>query len=319
MRAFVFPGQGSQYVGMGKELAESFTQARHTFEEVDEALGQNLFRLMTEGDENELNMTENTQPALMAVSMAVMNVLTREAGISAHKVTSFMAGHSLGEYSALTAASSLNIWDTAKLLKTRGRAMQEAMPAGTGAMAAIVGLEMETINAIADSVAHESGTDIVCQCANDNAPGQVVVSGHATAVDLAHEKAEAQGAKKVVKLPVSAPFHCTLMAPAAKTMAQALADTDIHPPRVPIVSNVTAGGESDPPRLRQLLVDQITQTVRWRESVQFMQEQGVTSMIEIGAGKVLSGLNRRIDRNIASMNVETPEQVEALIDTLNKA
>ena len=318
MRAFVFPGQGSQYVGMGRELAETFTQARYTFEEVDEALGKNLFRLMTEGDEDELNMTENTQPALMAVSMAVINVLTREAGIHPHKVTSFMAGHSLGEYSALTASAALNIWDTAQLLQTRGHAMQEAMPAGTGAMAAIMGLEMEAIHEIADTAAHESGRGIVCECANDNAPGQVVVSGHAAAVDLIHEKAEAQGAKKVVRLPVSAPFHCTLMAPAAKTMAQALADTDIHPPRVPIVSNVTARAESDPPRLRQLLVEQITQTVRWRESVQFMQEQGVTSIIEIGAGKVLSGLNRRIDRNIASMNVEKPEEVEALIDTLNK-
>ena len=318
MRAFVFPGQGSQYIGMGKELAETFTQARYTFEEVDEALGFNLFRLMTEGDERELNMTENTQPALMAVSMAVMNILTREAGIQPHKTTAFMAGHSLGEYSALTASAALNIWDTARLLQTRGRAMQEAMPAGTGAMAAIMGLEMEAINEIADTAVHESGKDIVCECANDNAPGQVVVSGHASAVDLIQEKAEAQGAKKVVKLPVSAPFHCTLMAPAAKTMAQALADTNIHPPRVPIVSNVTARAESDPPRLRQLLVDQITQTVRWRESVQYMQEQGVTSIIEIGAGKVLSGLNRRIDRNIASMNVETPEQVEALIETLQK-
>jgi [acyl-carrier-protein] S-malonyltransferase len=314
--AFVFPGQGSQFVGMGKDLAESFPVAKATFAEIDAALGQNLSALMFGGDEAELNLTENTQPALMAVSLAIINVLKREAGLRIENVAAFVAGHSLGEYSALTATGALEIESCAKLLKIRGQAMQKAVPVGIGSMAAILGMDLPDVQKVAKQASAQAGAELVCQTANDNSVGQVVVSGHAAAVQIAVDLASAAGAKKAVILPVSAPFHCSLMAPAAQTMAYALADTNIRPPCVPVVSNVTAKGESEPSDIRRLLVDQITGLVRWRESVLWMKEQGVNEIIEIGAGKVLSGLVKRIDKEIACESVGTPEQVTALIEKL---
>lgn len=311
-RAFVFPGQGSQFVGMGKDLAEAYATARETFEEIDDTLEQNLSKLMFEGPEDELTLTENTQPALMAVSMAVMNILSREAGIKLEDICDYVAGHSLGEYSALCAAGAIELSDTARLLKLRGRAMQDAVPVGKGAMAAILGLEFEDVKAIA---AAASNADI-CEAANDNSPGQAVVSGHKDAVEKAITLAQEKGAKKAVQLPVSAPFHSTLMAPAAQRMAEALADTDIRPPCVPVIANVTASPVSEPSDIRRLLVDQVTGMVRWRESVQWMAENGVTRITEIGAGKVLSGLIRRIDREIETSSVGTAEQLEALVAEL---
>ncbi len=316
--AFVFPGQGSQSVGMGKDLAESFATARETFQEIDDALGQKLSTLMFEGPESDLNLTENTQPALMAVSMAIVNILQRDAGIRIEKVAAFAAGHSLGEYSALTATGALEIASCAKLLKTRGQAMQKAVPVGIGSMAAILGMDLPDVQKVAKEASQQAGKELVCQAANDNSVGQVVVSGHAAAVQLAVDLASQAGAKKAVILPVSAPFHCSLMAPAAQTMAYALADTNIRPPCVPVVSNVTAKGVTEPSDIRRLLVDQITGLVRWRESVLWMKEQGVTEIIEIGSGKVLSGLIKRIDKDITAESVGTPDQVTALIEKLKK-
>jgi len=315
-RAFIFPGQGSQFVGMGKDLAASFVEAREVFEEVDHALSQNLSKIMFEGDESELNLTENTQPALMAHSLAVAKILRKQGGIKFENVCSFMAGHSLGEYSALTTAGALELAMTAKLLKVRGKAMQKAVPVGIGAMAAILGLNLPEVQAVVKQAKEKGGREVVCQAANDNSDGQVVVSGHAGAVQLAVNLATAAGAKKAILLPVSAPFHCSLMAPAAQEMAYALADTNIRPPFVPVVSNVTAKGVSEPSDIRRLLVDQITGMVRWRESVQWMKEQGVTEMVELGAGKVLAGLVKRIEKDIACESVGTPEQIEALITKL---
>ena len=317
-KAFIFPGQGSQFIGMGKDLAESFPKAKETFQEVDDALGQNLSALMFDGDEADLNLTENTQPALMAVSMAVVNIL-KENGIKLEEACAFVAGHSLGEYSALTAAGTLEIADTARLLKIRGQAMQKAVPVGVGSMAAILGLDFEDVKNIANQAsqkASEQGADNVCDAANDNSVGQVVVSGHKAAVQIAVDLATEAGAKRAVILPVSAPFHCALMAPAAQKMAHALADANFRPPVVSVVANVTAQGESDPNDLRRLLVDQITGMVRWRESVLWMGENNVTEMVELGAGKVLSGLIRRINKDIACTSVGTPEQVEELIKKL---
>lgn len=311
-RAFIFPGQGSQFPGMGRDLAAAFTEAKELFQEIDDALSENLTRLMFEGPESDLNLTENTQPALMAVSMAVVRVLQRQGGIELDRHCAFVAGHSLGEYSALTAAEALEVGDTAKLLKLRGQAMQEAVPVGMGAMAAILGLDFEEVRAIAAQV--ENGG--VCQAANDNSPGQVVVSGHKGAVEAAIALATERGAKKAIALPVSAPFHCSLMAPAAQRMARALADTNIRPPQVPVVANVTAQGVSEPSEIRALLVDQITGVVRWRESVIWMKEQGVSEMIELGAGKVLSGLVRRIDKDIEALSVGAPDAIEDLIKKL---
>ncbi|MCB1531987.1 MAG: ACP S-malonyltransferase [Alphaproteobacteria bacterium] len=310
--AFIFPGQGSQFVGMGRELAETFTEARDVFDQIDESLGQNLKQLMFEGPEGELNLTENTQPALMAVSMAVIAVLKEQGGIHVSDTCQFVAGHSLGEYSALTAAGTFELADTARLLKLRGQSMQKAVPVGEGSMAAVLGLDFADVLAIA----REAAQDDVCQAANDNSVGQVVVSGTKAAVERAVALASEKGAKRAVILPVSAPFHCTLMAPAAQKMASALADTTIRPPSVPVVSNVTAQGVTDPSEIRTLLVDQITGMVRWRESVIWMKEQGVTEMVEIGAGKVLSGLVRRIEKDVACESVGTPEQIEALITKL---
>ncbi len=315
-RAFIFPGQGSQFVGMGKDLAAAFTEARAVFQEVDDALSQNLTKLMFEGDESELNLTANTQPALMAVSMAVVKILRKQGGIQFDKVCAFMAGHSLGEYAALTATGALDLNITAKLLQTRGQAMQEAVPVGKGAMAAILGLDLPDVQAVVKKATAAGNKEVVCQCANDNSPGQVVISGHAAAVQNAITLATEAGAKKAIMLAVSAPFHCSLMAPAAQVMAYALADTNIRPPCVPIVANVTAKGESEPADIRRLLVDQITGMVRWRESVLWMKDQGVTEMVELGAGKVLSGLVKRIDKDVACESVGTPEQIEALIAKL---
>lgn len=316
MKAFVFPGQGSQFIGMGKDLAEAFQDARETFEEVNDAIGKDLFKLMTEGSESDLNLTENTQPALMAVSMAVNNVITRQGGIQLTKVINFVAGHSLGEYSALTAAGSLELSKTTQLLKTRGQAMQKAVPVGVGSMAAILGLDLPDVQDVVAAATKQIGGGKLVECANDNSQGQVVISGHKEAVALAMELATAKGAKRAIELPVSAPFHCTLMAPAAHQMSYALADTNIRPPVVPCVSNITATGVSEPHEIRRLLVDQITGAVRWRESVQWMKEQGVTEMYELGAGKVLAGLVKRIDKDIACESVGTPEQIESLIEKL---
>jgi [acyl-carrier-protein] S-malonyltransferase len=297
---------------MGRELAESFAEARHTFEEVDDALGQKLSKLIFEGPENDLNMTENTQPALMAMSMAVVNVLAKQGGVKLEECCAFVAGHSLGEYSALTAAGALALADTAKLLRIRGRAMQDAVPVGIGAMAAILGLDFEDVKAIAAA----ASTKEICAAANDNSPGQVVVSGHKGAVEAAIALAQERGAKRAILLPVSAPFHCQLMQPAADKMAEALAQAAIRAPAVPVVANVTAQAESDPDTIRRLLVEQITGVVRWRESVQWMKAQGVSEMVELGAGKVLAGLARRIDGDIAASSIGTPQQVEELVAKL---
>jgi [acyl-carrier-protein] S-malonyltransferase len=310
--AFVFPGQGSQEVGMGRALADAFPAAREVFEEVDEALGQNLSKLMFEGPDDDLRLTENAQPALMAVSMAVMRVLEAEGGFSLAGTAAFVAGHSLGEYSALAAAGAFALADTARLLKTRGQAMQQAVPVGEGAMAALLGLELDDARAVA---AAASGGKI-CAVANDNSPGQVVVSGHASAVERAMELARDRGAKRAVMLPVSAPFHCSLMAPAAEVMAEALGKTEISAPTPVLVANVTAESVADPDTIRRHLVEQVTGAVRWRESVLYMKEKGVDRLIEAGAGKVLSGLARRIDRELTGRAINTPDDIEDFLKTI---
>ena len=309
-RAFVFPGQGSQAVGMGKELADAFSEAREVFDEIDEALGQNLSGLMFDGPEDELMFTENAQPALMAVSMAVMRVLRAEGGFCLADNASHIAGHSLGEYSALAAAGVFSLADVARLLKTRGRAMQEAVPIGRGAMAALIGLSPKDAIAIAT----EAAGDGVCDFANDNAPGQVVVSGSKVAVERAVDLAKDKGAKRALLLPVSAPFHCALMAPAADVMAQALAGVTMTDPRVPVVANVIAKPVSDAVRARELLVEQVTGLVRWRECVLTMKDAGVTELVEVGAGKVLSGLARRIDGALLVSNLGGPKDVVAFLE-----
>lgn len=306
--AFVFPGQGAQTIGMGRDLAEAYPAARAVFDEVDEALGEKLSALIWEGDLETLTLTQNAQPALMATSMAAIRALQAE-GIGIERA-SFVAGHSLGEYSAHCAAGTLSIADTARLLRTRGMAMQAAVPVGVGAMAALLGLDFEAVT----EVAQEAAQGDVCQAANDNDPAQVVVSGHKAAVERAIEIAKAKGAKRAVMLPVSAPFHCALMAPAAEVMAKALSGVKMTDPAVSIVPNVTAEGSTNVPALNKLLVEQITSSVRWRESVLWMAGQGVTEMWEIGAGKALSGMVRRIDRSVATRSISGPDDVKAALD-----
>jgi len=313
-RAFIFPGQGAQQVGMGRALAEAYPAAKAVFEEVDEALGEKLSQLIWEGDQETLTLTENAQPALMATSMAAVKALESEGVRIAD--AAFVAGHSLGEYSALAAAGALTIADTARLLRIRGRAMQEAVPVGVGAMAAILGLDIETVEAVAaaavSQMASEAGEDLVCEVANDNDPSQVVVSGHKAAVERACVIAKERGAKRAVMLPVSAPFHCSLMKPAAEAMARALAKVSIARPAVPLVANVCAQAISDPATIRSLLVEQVTGRVRWRESVIFMVEEGVSEFIETGAGKALCGMIRRISRVSACKPAGKPEDIAAL-------
>lgn len=303
--AFVFPGQGSQQVGMGKALADNFAVARAVFDEVDAALGEKLSSIMWEGPEDALTLTANAQPALMAVSLAVTRVLEAEAGLDLARDARFVAGHSLGEYSALAAAGSLSITDAAKLLRIRGRAMQDAVPVGQGAMAALLGLDYDAAREVAEA-AREGD---VCEAANDNAPGQVVVSGHKAAVERALVIAKEKGAKRAVLLPVSAPFHCALMAPAAEAMRAALAEAAVNAPVVPVVCNVLAAPVTSPDDIRQRLVEQVTGTVRWRESVQYMAGQGVTRLVELGAGKVLSGLVKRIVDGVEAQSIGTPDDV----------
>ena len=309
-RAFVFPGQGAQSIGMGKALADAYPAAKAVFDEVDEALGESLSSLIWDGDQDQLTLTQNAQPALMATSLAAMRALEAE-GV---KITdaSFVAGHSLGEYSALAAAGTLSIADAARLLRTRGAAMQEAVPVGVGAMAALLGLDFETARAVAEEAAQGE----VCQAANDNDPAQVVVSGHKAAVERAVEIAKAKGAKRALLLPVSAPFHCELMAPAATVMAEALDNVDMKAPAVPLVANVRASAVDDPQTIRSLLVEQVTGSVRWRESVAYMADQGVTEIWEIGAGKALSGMVRRIAKEITCRAVGTPDDVAAAMESL---
>lgn len=311
-QAFVFPGQGSQSLGMGKALAESFTEAKEIFQEINDALSYDLTAIMWGEDEHALNMTENTQPALMAVSVAVTRVLEKQGRFKLADKAAFVAGHSLGEYSALTAVNALELGDTSRLLKLRGQAMQRAVPVGQGAMAAVLGLSFDDVALIAQ----EASGEMVCQAANDNADGQVVISGHVQAVEKAVALASEKGAKRAVMLPVSAPFHCTLMAPAAQEMNAALTQVVIRPPSIPVIANVTAQAETDPNDIRRLLVDQITGRVRWRESVQWMTANGVTGMIELGSGKVLCGLAKRINKELTTMNAETPEDIEKLLETL---
>lgn len=308
-RAFVFPGQGSQAIGMGKELLAAFPVARETLEEVDDALGQNLTRLMAEGPAEELTLTENAQPALMAVSMAVLRVLEAEGGVDIADACAFVAGHSLGEYSALAAARSFGLADTARLLKTRGQAMQKAVPVGEGGMAALLGAELDQAQEIADAAAEGQ----ICAPANDNAPGQVVLSGSVGAIDRAIKIAGERGIRRSVKLPVSAPFHCAMMAPAAEVMEKALGKVEFVRPLVPVIANVTAAAAENPDDIRALLVEQVTSMVRWRESVLAMRDAGVDTLIELGAGKVLSGLTKRIDRDMTSLNAESPDDIEAVL------
>lgn len=314
-RALIFPGQGSQAVGMGRELAEAFASAREVFDEVNEALGQNLSKLMWEGPQEYLTLTENAQPAIMAVSLAVIRTLEGEGGFRLADKAAFVAGHSLGEYSALAAADALSVSDTARLLKHRGQAMQRAVPVGVGAMAALLGLDFDQAAEVAAEAAQGPNGEEVCTAANDNGGGQVVVSGVKAAVERAIEIAKTRGAKRSMLLPVSAPFHCPLMQPAADEMAEALAEVEFKAPSVPLVANVTASKVADPATIRDLLVKQVTGMVRWRESVLYMEGEGVSAFVEVGAGKALSGMVKRIAREPQILAVGTPADVEAFLKT----
>ena len=309
-RALVFPGQGSQAVGMGKELYDAFPAAKAVFDEVDDALGEKLSDVIFNGPEDQLTLTANTQPALMAVSLAAFAVL-KDKGFDLASSAAYVAGHSLGEYSALAAAGTFSVGDAAKLLRTRGSAMQAAVPVGEGAMAALLGLDWETASAVAE----EAAGDEVCSAANDNVEGQVVISGAKAAVERAAELAKEKGAKRAVMLPVSAPFHCALMQPAADAMAEALGAASMNAPVVPVIANVTAAPTTDPDEIRKLLVEQVTGTVRWRESVAKMVDLGVDQMVEIGAGKVLSGMVRR-NKAIEGSNIGGPDDIEAFLSSL---
>ncbi len=310
-RALVFPGQGSQFVGMGKALADAEPAAKLVFEEVNDALSQDLSKIMWEGPEEDLRLTENTQPALMAVSMAVIRIL-ESGGLKIEEIASHVAGHSLGEYSALAATGAFSLSDTARLLKLRGQAMQRAVPVGEGAMAAILGLSMDDVN----TTCEEAADGQVVVAANDNADGQVVVSGHKGAVERAIEIAKAKGAKRGMLLPVSAPFHCPLMQPAADEMRAALAGVAIERPVLPVIANVLAAPISEPDGIANLLVEQVTGAVRWRETVGSMTSLGIHQMVEVGAGKVLSGLARRIDRDLETANLQEPADIDAFVSSL---
>ena len=311
-RAFVFPGQGSQAVGMGVDLAGAFATARDVFQEVDEALKQNLFKLMREGPESDLVLTENAQPALMAVSVAVVRILERDGGKPLSGLARQVAGHSLGEYSALAAAGSLQLADAARLLKLRGQSMQKAVPVGVGAMAALLGIELEP----AQEACVEAAKGEVVSVANDNGGGQVVVSGHKAAVERTIETAKAKGAKRGMMLPVSAPFHCSLMQPAADAMQAALETVALGTPRVALVANVLASEITEPGNIKQRLVEQVTGLVRWRETVQYMKSQGVEMLVECGSGKVLSGLVKRIDKEMTGLALNTPADIETFLKTV---
>jgi len=312
-RALTFPGQGSQAVGMGQALAEAFPAAKELFREVDDALDQHLSRLMWNGPEAELTQTENAQPALMAVSLAVMRVLERDGKFDWAKHATFVAGHSLGEYSALAAAGAFSVGQTARLLKARGMAMRNAAPPGISGMAALLGADF----AQAEEVTKEAskGSE-VCVIANDNAPGQIVISGHKAALERAAEIAKTKGIKRLMMLPVAAAFHSPLMAPAARQMEDLLARESITPPRVPVISNVSVNPESDPDTIRRLLVEQVTGRVRWRETIAGLRDRGVTSAVEVGAGKVLTTMAKRIDKDLPATSIESPQEVEAFMKTL---
>jgi [acyl-carrier-protein] S-malonyltransferase len=310
-RALVFPGQGSQFVGMGKSLADAEPAAKQLFEEVNDSLSQNLSKIMWEGTEDDLRLTENAQPALMAVSLAVIRVL-EAGGLKVEGIASHVAGHSLGEYSALAATGAFSVADTARLLKLRGQAMQRAVPVGEGAMAAILGLSMDDVKAVCTDVAN----DQIVVAANDNADGQIVISGHLAAVERAIDAAKEKGAKRGMLLPVSAPFHCPLMQPAADEMRAALADIEINRPALPVIANVLAAPVSEPSGIANLLVEQVTGAVRWRESVASMTSLGIEQMVEVGAGKVLSGLARRIDKSLETANLQEPADIEAFVAKL---
>ena len=312
-RAFIFPGQGSQAIGMGKLLADSFAPAREVFEEVDEALQQKLSRLMWEGPESDLMLTENAQPAIMAASFAVIRVLQREAGLDLAKHARLVAGHSLGEYTALAAAGAFTLSDAARLLKARGRAMQDAVPVGEGAMSALLGIEIEPAEQAAAEATAQGG---ICVVANDNAPGQVVISGSKATVERAGEIAKTKGAKRAMALAVSAPFHCPLMQPAADKMREALAQVTIRPPAAPVVANVTAAETGEPEAIRRLLVEQVTGRVRWRESVLGFRQLGFDRTVEAGGNKVLTGMVKRIDRDLQATTLDTPADIEAFAKTL---
>ncbi len=312
-RAFIFPGQGSQAVGMGRQLADAFAAAREVFEEVDEALSQKLSRLMWDGPEDELTLTENAQPAIMAASLAVIRVLEREGSLDLARHARIVAGHSLGEYSALAAAGALGLSDAARLLKLRGQAMQRAVPAGEGAMSALLGIEVADAEAAAIEAAAQGG---ICVVANDNAPGQVVISGTKATVERAGEFAKGKGAKRAMMLAVSAPFHCPLMQPAADAMRDALSKVTIRPPAAPIVANVTASEINEPETIRRLLVEQVTSRVRWRESVLVFRHLGVDTTVECSGNKVLTGMVKRIDRELQTVALDSPVDIEAFAKAL---
>ncbi|GAA0543168.1 [acyl-carrier-protein] S-malonyltransferase [Rhizomicrobium palustre] len=316
-RAFIFPGQGSQAVGMGKALAEAFAPAREVFQEVDEALSQHLSKLMWEGPESDLVLTENAQPAIMAASIAVLRVLEKEGGLDVAKHARLVAGHSLGEYSALCAAGAFTLADTAKLLKIRGRAMQAAVPVGEGGMYALIGADIALAEEVAkEAVAAATESDPVCVVANDNAPGQVVISGRKATVDRAGELAKAKGVKRALALAVSAPFHCPMMQPAAEAMAEALAAVTIAPLKAPVVANVIAAETNEPEAVRRLLVEQVTGRVRWRESIAALRSFGVETTVEFGGNKVLTGMVKRIDKDLLTVSLDTPADIEAFARTL---
>ena len=311
-RALVFPGQGSQRVGMGKEIYDAFTTAKAVFQEVDETLNQNLSRLMFEGPETELTLTENAQPALMTVSIAIVRILVEDGFLTLSDIAAFVAGHSLGEYSALAAADAISLPDTARLLKRRGEAMQRAVPVGKGRMTAILGLGLDEVTEIAEI----AGAEGICEIANDNAPGQVVLSGQSVAIEHAMTLAKEKGAKRALALEVSAPFHCALLQTAADTMAEALESITIRAPHPPLVANVVAESVDEPLTIQKLLVEQVTSRVRWRETVLWMKANGVDSLIEVGTGKVLTNLTRRIDSSLTGHSIETPNDIDRFLNSI---